>query len=456
MSAGSESGTTMSAVTATAPSPGPEVLGSWPEGIDLPPYSPWRRIPQWEPRGRWLQDRPQVEWPDTIFSVTRAPWLLRFLLVVSLVLGQATMPGGLGRHLLAAALVAALWGWIEWWQRWDLTGLHRRLLAFGVQSVLTAAVIVASPLGGIVAWSQYMISGTFFTGPWLLSALCGSCVLLTATQVGGFGPLFRGASPTLTLGLYAFDLAIGLTSITLANRREEAVLRRNDITRRLLTEQQRNEELRDELMDRARASGIAEERARLARDLHDTVAQALVAVVTQLEAIADGAVADPASRRRVEHAKALAREGLGEARRAVNALDPVVLDGTALPHALRRMLDQFSAADGVAATLTVSGEPRAHPADPALIRLVQESLSNVARHARAQQVSVSLDYLEHDVLLDIHDDGAGFDPDRCLGPTAAGGRGLPGMAERLRLAGGSWAVESEPGRGTVISAVVPG
>ena len=444
----------MASVTAAAPPPGDEVLDSWPQGIDLPPYSPWRRIPQWEPQGRWLQDRPQVEWPDTIFSVTRAPWLLRVLLAVSLVLGQATMPGGVGRHLLAALLTIALWGWIEWWQRWDLTGLDRRLLAFVVQSALTAAVIAASPLGGIVVWSQYMISGTFFTGPWLLTALGGSCVLITATQVGGYGLVFRDL--TLTFGLYLLNLAIGLVTITLANRREEAVLRRNEVTRRLLVEQQRNDRLRDELMDRARASGIAEERARLARDLHDTVAQALVAVVTQLEAIGDSALSEPASLRRVEHAKSLAREGLGEARRAVNALRPLVLDGTALPHALRRMLDQFSAVHGVAAALTVSGEPRAHPADPALIRVVQESLSNVARHAGAQRVSVSLDYLEQDVLLDIHDDGAGFDPARCAGPTAAGGRGLPGMAERLRLIGGSWAVESEPGRGTVISAVVPG
>ena len=314
--------------------------------------------------------------------------------------------------------------------------------------------IAASPLGGIIVWSQYMISGTFFTGLWLLSALCGTCVLITATQVGGFGLVLRDLR--LTAGLFALDLAIGLVSITLANRREEVVLRRNEMTRRLLIEQQRNDELHDRLMEQARDAGIREERARLARELHDTVAQALVAVVTQLEAIADAALVDTASRRRVEHAKALAREGLGEARRAVNALAPLVLDGAALPQAIGRMLEQWSRVNEVGGTLTVSGEPRAHRADPELIRVVQEALTNVLKHAQAHHVAVSLDYLDDELLLDIHDDGRGFVPDRTLGPTAGGGRGLPGMAERLRIVGGSLVIESEPGGGTVISAVLPG
>ena len=74
----------------------------------------------------------------------------------------------------------ALWGWIEWWQRWDLTPLWRRVIALTGQGALTAGVIGLSPLGGIIAWSQYMICGTFFTGPVLLAGLAGSCVLLTA------------------------------------------------------------------------------------------------------------------------------------------------------------------------------------------------------------------------------------------------------------------------------------
>jgi signal transduction histidine kinase len=444
--------TGMAAMTGTAAATA--VPLSWPDGVELPPYSLWRRIPEWEPQGRWLRDRPQIEWPDTVFSIVLAPWLLRVMLAVSLALGQATMPGGPLRHLAAAGLVLALWGWIEWWQRWDLTPLWRRLVAITGQSVLTAGVIALSPLGGIIAWSQYMICGTFFTGPVLLAGIAGSCVLLTAVQVGGF-PVIP-SSWTLAAGLFALDVVIGLVSIGMANRREEAVLRRNAVTGRLLAEQQRNAELQQQLLDQARTLGVRTERARLARDLHDTVAQGLVAVVTQLEAIDDTTLADDAARRRVDNAKALARQSLAEARRAVSALRPPALDDATLPEAIGVTLTAWGEVNHIATDLTVSGTPRPAAADPALLRVVQEALSNAARHSGARRVAVSLDYLEDAVLLDVHDDGAGFCPDQARRPSATGGHGLPSMAERLRLAGGTLAVESEPGAGCVVSAAVPG
>jgi signal transduction histidine kinase len=110
----------------------------------------------------------------------------------------------------------------------------------------------------------------------------------------------------------------------------------------------------------------------------------------------------------------------------------------------------------VATDLTVSGTPRSTAADPALLRVVQEALSNAARHSGACRVAISLDYLEDEVLLDVHDDGTGFRLDPGRRPSAAGGHGLSSMAERLRLAGGTLAVESEPGAGCVVSAAVPG
>jgi signal transduction histidine kinase len=427
---------------------------SWPAGFELPPYSLWRRIPEWEPQGRWLRDRPQIEWPDTVLPVALAPWLLRVLLAVSLALGEATMSGGLLRHLAVAGLTVALGGWIEWWQRWDLSPLWRRVVAITGQGLLTAAVIALSPLGGIIAWSHYMICGTFFTGPVLLAGIAGSSVLLTAVQVGGFPDIPQ--SWTLSAGLFTLDVLIGLVSIGMANRREEAVLRRNAVTGRLLAEQQRNAELQQQLLDQARTAGVRTERARLARDLHDTVAQGLVAVVTQLEAIDDSTMADHAARRRVDNAKALARQSLDEARRAVSALGPLALDDATLPEAIGATLETWGEVNRIATDLTVSGTPRPTAADPALLRVVQEALSNAARHSGASRVAVSLDYLEDEVLLDVHDDGTGFRPDPGRRPSATGGHGLASMAERLRLAGGTLAVESEPGAGCVVSAAVPG
>lgn len=441
--------TVMAATTAA-----PATAGVVPDGVDLPAYSLWRRVPEWEPHGRWLRDRPQLEWPDTMFSMVMAPWLMRVLLAVSLALGQVTMSGAAGRHLVAAGLILALWGWIEWWQRWDLTAVLRRVAALGGQTVLTAAAIAVSPLSGVIAWSQYMICGTFFTGPLLVAALAGSSVLMTAVQVGGFAVLPH--SWTLTGALFVLDIAIGLVSIPMANRREEAVLRRNAITWRLLAEQRRNAELQQQLVDQARSSGVREERARLARDLHDTVAQGLVAVVTQLEAIDDLTLADHAARRRVDNAKALARQSLDEARRAVDALRPPALDEATLAEAIAGTLDEWERLNRVTTELTVSGTPRATAADSALLRVLQEALANAARHSGANRVAVSLDYLEDEVLLDVHDNGTGFRPDAARRPSANGGHGLLSMAERVQLAGGTLAVESEPGAGCVVSAAVPG
>jgi signal transduction histidine kinase len=433
---------------------GPGVLPGWSEPFELPPYSLWRRVPEWEPRGRWLRDRPQVAWPDTMFAVAWMPWVMRALLAVSFVLGEVTLTGGLGRHLLLALLTALLLGWIEWWGHWDLSPLSRRLLVNVVQLGLLAAIIAVSPLGGFIVWMQYAICGSFFTGPLLIASLLVSCSLITSVQMGGFSNI--GAPWEFPIGLFLLDVLIGLVSIGLANRREEAVWRRNAAAARLLAEQRTNAQLHQQLVDQAREAGVREERARLARDLHDTVAQGLVAVITQLEAIDDAGMTDAATRRRVENAKALARTGLGEARRAVHALRPIVLDGAPLPTALRAMLDEWAAVNPARTELIVSGQPRATRADPTLIRTTQEALANVARHAQAGRVVINLDYLEDEVLLDIHDDGLGFDPSATASPSQQGGHGLPGMADRLRVAGGTLSVESEPGSGAVISAAVPG
>lgn len=424
-----------------------------PDGIDLPPYSPWRRIPEWEPCGRWLRDRPQLEWPDTVYSTTKVPWALRALLLVGLALGQATMDGGAGAHLAAIALTVALWCWIEWWQTWDLSPRYRRVIALTVQGALTGLIIAVTPLGGLIIWSHYVICGTFFTGPLLLAGLAGSSVLITAVQVGGFQKFSHSWS--LTVGLFILDVVIGVVTIGLANRREEAVLRRHAATGALVTEQRRNADLQARLLEQATAAGVRLERARLARELHDTVAQGLVAVVTQLEAIDDDEL-PAADRRRVSNAKELARQGLAEARRAVDALRPPALEDADLPDALAHCVEQWSQLNRIAADLTVSGTARDTDADGELMRVTQEALSNAARHSQARRVAVSLDYLDGEVLLDIHDDGIGFDPASAPTPSPAGGHGLPGMAERIRLAGGTLAIESEPGAGCVISAAVPG
>ena len=198
------------------------------------------------------------------------------------------------------------------------------------------------------------------------------------------------------------------------------------------------------------------ERERLAREIHDTLAQALTSVVTQLEA-AESRLADSPeqARRHLDLARRAAREGLGEVRRSVSALRPDLLEGHTLAEALERLATRWSAATGVLATVRTSGEvvPLHPDTETALLRTAQEALANTARHARATRATVTLSYLGDVVTLDVDDDGVGFRG--VPRPRADGGFGLAGLRERLVAVGGRLEVETVPGQGTTVVAQVP-
>ena len=211
------------------------------------------------------------------------------------------------------------------------------------------------------------------------------------------------------------------------------------------------------LIDRARQAGVHEERARLAREIHDTLAQGFVSVLTQLEASAESLSDAPDEvTQRVERATRIARATLAEARRSVQALRPVALDAATLPEAIERVVARWSSDSGVGARVTLTGGGMPLPAgtEVTLLRATQEALANVARHANATSVTVTLSFLCDAVVLDVHDDGRGFDP-HAPRNGSAGGFGLQALQQRLRASGGFFGLESEPGRGTTLTVHVP-
>ena len=211
------------------------------------------------------------------------------------------------------------------------------------------------------------------------------------------------------------------------------------------------------LVDQARQTGVHEERARLAREIHDTLAQGFVSVLTQLEASAESMSDAPDEvMERVERATRIARASLSEARRSVQALRPEALDAAPLPDAIGRVVARWSDDAGVGAGVTLTGRAVALPpaTEVTLLRATQEALANVARHAGATSVSVTLSYLGDAVVLDVHDDGRGFDP---LAPRngSGGGFGLEALRQRVDDAGGYFGLESEPGGGTTVTVHIP-
>ncbi|MFI1991626.1 sensor histidine kinase [Actinoplanes sp. NPDC020271] len=235
--------------------------------------------------------------------------------------------------------------------------------------------------------------------------------------------------------------------------RDRAMHETQEANSRLATALAENAALQGELVEQARLAGVQDERSRMAREIHDTIAQGLTGIVTQLQA-AGHAAADPAAwRRHHEAATALARESLTEARRSVNELRPEPLDGGRLADAVTDVAARWSARQGIPAQVTVTGDRRVMrpAAEVALLRTAQEALANVAKHAPdAGRVGLTLSYMDAQVALDVRDDGPGFDP-----AAHTAGFGLVAMRQRIEALSGTLQIESESGGGTGISACLP-
>lgn len=215
-----------------------------------------------------------------------------------------------------------------------------------------------------------------------------------------------------------------------------------------------NERLQAQLIEQAREAGVGEERRRMAREIHDTIAQGLTGVITQLEA-ADQSQHDATIRRRhLDNAATLARQSLIEARRSVQALAPGELEHGRLPAALETQVRAWSQLHAVPAELLVTGATGSlsPQAEVALLRVAQEALTNIAKHANASRVGVTLSLLDDQVTLDVRDDGSGFDPAMASNGSSFG---LITMRQRLEELGGTLAVESGLEEGTAVSAFIP-
>lgn len=213
------------------------------------------------------------------------------------------------------------------------------------------------------------------------------------------------------------------------------------------------------LYAQTREVGKLEERNRLAREIHDTLAQGFTGIVLQLEAAEQAAsVHVEGALEHVGRARVLARESLAEARRSVWDLRPSPLDRRGLLAAVQLEIDRFTTASSGRVSATFAHPPFLAVLSPtletALLRIVQEALQNVRLHSRASEVEVAL-AVEDDVLdLRITDDGVGIEGAGHLGSHGSG-FGLISMRERAQLAGGSFVVRSEAGRGTSIEVTVP-
>ncbi len=329
---------------------------------------------------------------------------------------------------------------------------------------LMAALVWYSPFFGFLAIAAYSSAFAFLPGRWRYVGLFVASAIVSYTYIGGrFAEITLGTVigycalvpiNTAVAGMFTW---YGMFTSDLSMTRRKIIDELDATNARLSAALEENAALHAQLLVQAREAGVRGERERMAREIHDTIAQGLTGIVAQLEA-ADVAEDDVQVRRRhVDTARALARESLTEARRSVAALAPGRLAEARLPEAITDMAKSWAETSGVALSVETTGDP--FPLLPdlevALYRVAQESLANVGKHAGATRVGLTLSYMDDLVVLDVRDDGQGFEPAGYTGPSGGSGFGLAAMEQRLLRVSGRWEIESAPGEGTAVSASVP-
>lgn len=320
----------------------------------------------------------------------------------------------------------------------------RRTVAGAVWLIALTLVWIALLVG--VPEAAYLVFPLFFLYLHVLPRIVGPVAVITATLVavvalglhGGFtvggvvGPLV-GAGVALLIGLGYRALA------------REAVEREALVAELLAT--------RDRLAVTEREQGVLAERARLAREIHDTVAQGLSSIQMLLHA-AERADGERPGTEHIRLARETAAEGLADTRRFIRELAPPALE-LGLGAALERLAGSQWSRDGLDVTVDVAEASLPMDVQTALLRIAQGAVANVVQHAAATHVRLSLTVDGQEARLTIADDGVGFDPvavhDRS-GTTDS--FGLRATEERVEQFGGRLEVDSAPGRGTTLVAIL--
>lgn len=369
----------------------------------------------------------------------------------------ATSPGWrLGAQLATMVATAALVGW------WTVVGPPpseagaRGRWHYAVRTVLALLLTLLNPLFCIFAWVGFVDAYDYFRRRGATVAIGLTAVTMALGQSGGVpwsGPAQAALFGVLVLVNFGLAAALGHYASDIESTSEERAVAISELERvnaALEEALAENATLHETVVAQARTAGVQEERQRLAREIHDGIAQSLAAVLTQLRAATDEE--DP--RRRIARAGELAQQTLTEARRSMLDLSPTALTSDGLADAVEGVVAAWDTDHAPEAHVVVTGDSRPlHPeVEATVLRIAQEALANVAKHAAAQRVGVTLSFEDDEIILDVRDNGVGFAVGHPTGPTSFGLRGMEQRAERLA---GVLEVESAPGEGTAVSLRLP-
>ncbi len=319
---------------------------------------------------------------------------------------------------------------------------------------LAVLTVEALALVWISPSAAYLVFPLFFLYLYLLPATWGvvAVAAVTLVTIGIFeieGRLTTGGviGPVVAAAV-AVALGLGYRALYAESQERQRLIEELLSTREILAETERE-------------AGMLAERSRLAREIHDTVAQGLSSIQLLLYA-AERADGERPGTQHIRLARETAAANLEETRRFIRELTPQALENETLVGALQRLAESTGSSTGTSGaespqvTFHISGDPvpLPMPIETALLRIAQGALANVMQHAGASHVTITLTYMEESVSLDIVDDGNGFDPDAARHEAVDRGGasfGLVAMRERVDSLGGALAIESAPGSGTALA-----
>lgn len=378
-----------------------------------------------------------------------AVWQVLYLLTLAGATVAVIIDGDVSvtRRAWLAGLAAVAAGWYVLisvrWRYWEAP-TERFALLLAVAAALWLPLLVAHPAFWWTIWAAYGVAAC----PWLRRSIPTVVVLtglvLVTDQIDG---------STVRAG-QVFNLVVVAGLVVLGHITMGAISRESERRRQMIVEL---ESTRADLAASERAAGASAERERLARDIHDALAQGFTSIVMLLEAADAKLPAGSAEvRAPLDQALQTARDSLAEARRIVWALGPEAEAPGALVASLERLAERTQAAGGAVVDVVVTGEPVRLPPgrELVLLRTAQEAVGNARRHADATRITVTVSWLGDHVILDVADDGRGFQPGQTVADTQ-GGFGLTGLAGRASEAGGDLTVESAPDHGTTVSLSLP-
>lgn len=385
-------------------------------------------------------------------------WYRRFLVLFGAlalaVIAGASFDSSLGTRqtLVVVSIVIALALWFWFYGQWHLVRSDAHAIAYLLGNVIgiTVCIRLWEP-SAMMLFAMYWLGFAYL---YTRYAIVYAFILTVATQ-WAFGTVGSNLGFNLDTLVAVALLVLLLGFSAMMARYIEAFQIEAERNKALVAELKRTQQ---SLIEREREAGVEQERRRMAGEIHDTIAQHFASIITNLRAANELDGNDPAiSRQHMSHAFSAAQQGLADSRSMLSTMQPDVLLGRSLTEVLQAIVAEWDATSPVSATFATEGSASqlTRAQESVLVRALQESLRNIGKHAQANRVDVTLSWLEDEVLMDISDDGIGFQPDSIDAGSNGYRMGLSTMESRVESAGGTFALESASGEGTSIAIAFP-